>query len=497
MASLTEKAARGTLWHILAQGTVMVSAYVVAVVLARSLGPAAYGVYGLVYSVLMTVELVGRLGIPQAVSRMIAEEGGRTDRLEATGFGLAALVYLGLFAGFWLAAPQLATALGLEAGTGTRLFRIAALDIPFFGLFFMAIHVLNGHREFAKEAVANIVYAATKAAGIVLLAFLGATVEGALVVNVVGSAVGLALLFVLVGRVRFALDRGLARRILWLAVPVGLTGLGTQVTIGVDLWSLGLFGRGIPEEVRGWYVAALNIARMPNVLAFVMTAVLIPSLARALAGGEPDLARRTLAGALRFLALTLLPGCVLVAVEAEALLALLFSATYAPGGGLLRILIFGHGLFNTLFATATAVLIAVGAQRTAAVIALAAVPAAFAVNAVLVPLSGAEGAATAALLVPAAAAIAAAFAIRRRLGPIPDAALLLRALPVAAALGAIAWLVPATGPWLLVELAGLGPVLLLLAATTGLLGREDLAPFLPERHRARLGLAAPAAGRER
>lgn len=488
MAALTEKAARGTLWHALAQGTVMLSAYVVAVVLARSLHPAAYGVYGLVYSVLMTVELVGRLGIPQAVSRMIAEEGGDTARLEATGFGLAALVYLGLFAGFWLAAPELAAVLGLEAEEGARLFRIAALDIPFFGLFFMAIHVLNGHRAFAKEAAANIVYAATKAVGIGLLALLGASVEGALLVNVAGSAVGLALLFALVGRIRFALDRGLARRILRLAVPVGLVGLGTQVTIGVDLWSLGLFGGDVAEAVRGHYVAALNIARMPNVLAFVMTAVLIPSLARALAEGAPDLARRTLAGALRFLALTLLPGCVLVAVEAGPLLELLFSAAYLPGAGLLRLLIFGHGLFNTLFATATAVLIAVGAQRTAAAVALLAVPAAFAVNAVLVPLLGAQGAALAALLVPATAAAAAAAAIRRRLGAVPDIGRLLRALPVAAVLGLLAWWLPATGPLLLVEFAGLGLLLPLLAFAAGLLGRADLAPFLPAGYRARLGL---------
>lgn len=488
MASLTEKAARGILWHAVAQGTVMLSAYVVAVVLARSLHPAAYGIYGLVYSVLMTVELVGRLGIPQAVSRMLAGASGDTARLEATGFGLAALVYLGLFAGFWLAAPQLAAVLGLEVEMGSRLFRLAALDIPFFGLFFMAIHVLNGHRQFAREAIANIVYAGAKAGGIVLLALVGATIEGALLVNVASSIVGVALLAVLIGRIRFALDHKLARRILRLAVPVGLVGLGTQVTIGVDLWSLGLFGGDMPEAVRGHYVAALNIARMPNLLAFVMTAVLIPSLARALADGSPELARRTLAGALRFLALTLLPGCVLVAVEAGPLLSLLFSDAYLPGTGLLRLLIFGHGLGNTLFATATAVLIAIGAQHTAATIALFAVPAAFAANAVLVPLAQAEGAALAALLVPAVAAMTAAAAIYRRLGPVSDAALLLRALPVAAVTGLLAWLVPTAGWLLLVEFAGLGLVLLLLAFAVGLLGRADLAPFLPPVWRVRLGL---------
>jgi O-antigen/teichoic acid export membrane protein len=494
MASLTEKAARGTLWHILAQGTVMLSAYVVAVVLARSLGPAAYGIYGLIYSVLISVELIGRFGIPQTVSRMIAEQGLGTAALEATGLGLAMLVYLGLFVAFWLAAPQLAAGLGLAAEEGTRLLRIAALDIPFFGLFFMAVHILNGHRAFAQEAIANIVYALTKAAGIGLLAWHGATIAGALIINVLGSIVGLGLLVLLIGRVRLAFDRGLTRRILALALPIGLTGVGTQLLTGVDLWSLGLFGQGIGEEVRGWYVAALNIARMPNVLAFVMTAVLIPSLAGALAEGEIDLARRTLTGALRFLALTLLPGCALVAVEAEPLLSLLFSADYAPGGELLRLLSFGHGLWNTLFFTAIAVLIATGGQQAAAALGLAAVPVAFAANALLVPAFGAHGAAIAALLVPAIATLAAAWIIWRRLGPLPDAVRLLRAVPVAGILALLAWLLPASGLWLLLELAGLGLVLPLLAVFTGLLGPSDLTPFRTSQ--GRVG-AAPAAGQKR
>lgn len=494
MASLTEKAARGTLWHILAQGTVMLSAYVVAVVLARSLGPAAYGIYGLIYSVLISVELIGRFGIPQAVSRMIAEQGGGTAVLEATGLGLATLVYLGLFAAFWLSAPQLAPSLGLEAEEGVRLLRIAALDIPFFGLFFMAVHILNGHRAFAQEAIANIVYALTKAVGIALLALYGATIAGALIINVLGSIVGLGLLVRLIGRVRLAFDPSLTRRILALALPIGLTGVGTQLLTGVDLWSLGLFGQGIGEEVRGWYVAALNIARMPNVLAFVMTAVLIPSLARALAEGEVDLARRTLAGALRFLALTLLSGCALVAVEAEPLLSLLFSADYAPGGELLRLLVFGHGLSNTLFFTATAVLIAAGAQQAAAALALAAVPTAFVANALLVPTLGARGAALAALLVPATATLAAAWVIWRQLGPLPDTTRLVRALPVSGILALLAWLVPASGVWLLLELAGLGLVLLLLTVLTGLFGPSDLTPFRLGHSRAE---PASAPGRSR
>lgn len=476
LSEIAERAARGTLWHALAQGTVMLSAYVVAVVLARSLGPAAYGIYGLVYSLLLTVELVGRLGIPQATSRLLAETPGDTSRLEATGFGVALGLYLGLFVGFWLLAPELARLFGLDPASGSRLLRLAALDIPVFGLFFMAVHVLNGHRAFAREACAQIVYALTKAFGILLLALLGASIEGALLVNVAGSLLGLLLLFRLLGRVRLALDPAWLGRILTLALPIGLTGLGTQVTTGVDLWSLGLFGT-VPEEVRGHYVAALGIARMPNLLAFVLTAVLIPSLARALAGGEIATARRTLEASLRFLALTLLPGCVVVAIEAEPLIVLLFSEAYRSGGPLLRLLILGHGLANTLFVASTAVLIAIGAQHAAALLALLAVPTAFLANALLVPVLGATGAATAAILVPAMMATAAGLLLHRRLGLDTLPGLLRRAMVPIGGLALVAAAIPTSGLWLLGELALLVLLWPPLALAVGLLGQEDLAPL--------------------
>ena len=45
------------------------------------------------------------------------------------------------------------------------LFRIAALDIPFYGVYFMFIHALTGSASFPQQAIAASIYSLTKCSG--------------------------------------------------------------------------------------------------------------------------------------------------------------------------------------------------------------------------------------------------------------------------------------------------------------------------------------------
>ena len=82
-----------------------------------------------------------------------------------------------------------------------NLFRIAALDIPFYGVYFMFVHVLSGRREFSQQGIGGgSIYSLTKVIGIIALVMIGPTVAGALVVNVIGSIIALGLVVRFVGR---------------------------------------------------------------------------------------------------------------------------------------------------------------------------------------------------------------------------------------------------------------------------------------------------------
>jgi O-antigen/teichoic acid export membrane protein len=477
MSTVGRHAARGAAMLTAAQLCLTASAYVVAVVLARWLGPADYGVYGIVYSVLLTVELVARLGIPQAVSKLIAERPPGLPGLEATGVTLTLIVSVAVFVAFWLAAPVLADAFHVR--DGAHLFRIAAVSIPLYSLYIMADHILNGRRRFGLESVGIVLHSLSKLAGILLLHALGISIVGALIVNALASAFACAFLLQRLGAPILMPTLRYWEPILRLALPVG-TSLGAmQLLLSIDLWLLNAVGVGVPEADKGLYVAAINLARMPNLLAFVMFAVLIPSIAHALATVDVASAQRSARGAIRFLIALLVPGCALIAVNARELMAVLFSAPYADGAPLLVLLIFAQGLSYTMFNTLCGILIACGRQRAAAGIALGVLPAAVLANLVLIGLLGAVGAAVSALLALSAAALLAGWFAERALGALLPPSVLFRTVLASAPVVLAGRLIETEGLALLLELAGLGLAYVALTAALGLLTRDDLKSFLP------------------
>jgi O-antigen/teichoic acid export membrane protein len=472
-AAITTRAAHGAVWQMLGFVSLTGCSYVMVMLLARGLGPAAYSVYGVIYSTLLATELVLRLGVPQALTKLVAGASGAATRLEATGVTVAVSVNLVAFAAFWLVAPVLARLLNVP--DGALLFRIAAIDLPFFALYTVLGHLLGGRREFVAGAVGTIGYAVTKVIGVVLLLATDTlSVGGALLVNVAASVVGLALLLPTAGAA--VLRPTLAERapILALALPVLIADFGVQALLGVDLWLLNALGGHVPAETKGHYVAALNLARVPNLLAFVLATVLIPSIAKAIADRDGASARRLVLGATRFLAVLVLPACALIAVNAREILALLFSEAYAPGAPYLALLIFAHGMGFTCLGALQSILLgagkaAVGARRIYVGLAIA-----LAVNVVLIPRFGADGAGTGAVLAFATATLLVGAAVRRRLGAIIEPRVALLAILASAGIGAVGWLIPAKGVLVLVELALLGLAHLGVAWLIGLIGKADL-----------------------
>jgi O-antigen/teichoic acid export membrane protein len=474
-SSLGTSTATGAAWQMLGFICLTGCGYLVAVLLARSFGPAAYGAYGVVYSVLMASEQILRLGIPQALTKLI---GGSRDavssKLEATGILLVLLISLAGFALLWSGAPWLAD--WLHVPNGTLLFRIAVLDIPFFGLYRVVVHVLNGRRDFRTTGIVTCAYALTRVIGIVALMMTGTlSIEGALIVNVAASVIGLLLLLPRTGTHAFRPTLVERATIMSLALPILVGDIGIQCLLGVDLWLLSAFGDSIAAEVRGDYVAALSLARVPNVLTFVLASVLVPSIARALSTGDRAGAARLVLGTTRFLTVLLLPAGGLIAANAGELMALLFSEAYRPGARYLALLIFAQGLGFTFLGALQAILIGTGEAAVAARRIYAGLAIGVALNLILIPLYGASGAATAALLSFAVTVVLIAQVVRRRMGVLLDARQALLALLASVLIAIVGWLVPAQGLMVLLELAGLGAAYLGLIWAVGLVDAGDIA----------------------
>ena len=469
---------------LVAQLWLTLCGYAMAILLARGLAPARYGIYGVVYSVLLSVELIGRLGLPQAITKLAAEASDRDRRVETTAVTIAGVASLVLFVAFWAVAPWLASLLRIE--DGARLFRIAALDIPFYGLFFIAIALLNGRQQHLAAGVATGCYATVKLAGIAVLAALGATtVEGALVANVVGSAAGLAAATVAIGGRAFVPSLADWRVVLQLALPVSLRGAGVQLLANVGLWVLSALGSAADQAAKGLYVAALSIARIPTLTVYGTTGVLIASVSSALAAGDRATVSQLLQGSSRFLLIVLAPACALLCVNAREVMTLLFSAEYAGGAGVRVVLVVAQGFFFSIFMGLTGVLIAASKAGHAARVSLGATAAATLLCLVLVPDFGALGAALATLIATAGAAVAAGVQVWRATGPWLDVPVCARVLLATALVAVPSWLIQSEGVWLLSELVAAGLIYVLLLPVLRLVRPADFVPLLPARLRSR------------
>ncbi len=462
----------------MAQFWLAAAGYVVAVVLGRSLGPEPYGVYGIIYSLLLGIELIGRLGIPQALSRLIASGTHSTVELERTGIAASLVVALILFALFWAGAPQLAATFNLP--DGTRLLRLAAFDIPIHLMFITCVHVVNGHRRFWQEGSATIIYASARAAGVAALLLIGVSIESALIANIIASAVGLLFVATRIPLASYLPGRRHLRDILRVAAPIALFSAGSQVLTRLDLWALGAVGDTVPADTVGHYVAATSLAKLPNMLFFVLGSLLIPLIAKALASQQRDVAAQYTQGTMRFLAVLLLPAVVLCAVQAADIMELCFGISYRDGGPMLMVLIVAYGLAYTVMMTLCAVLIALDRAFWSARLTLLAVVVSAVLNLVLVPRYGAIGAGSAALLTMVATCIAAGLIVRSELAqPLIQAGVALRATVAVAVVAWASMAIVTSGALLILELAVLLAAYLALLWVLRVIGRDDIALLFP------------------
>ncbi len=281
MATTSGTAVRGTIMLVASRGCYFVLGYVAVVILARLLGPAAYGAYGVIMSVLAWLEQSGRTAVPAAATKLLAETVENWEELAKTAFALNLIFYGGVFVLLWVTAPWLAAGFGIA--DGATLIRVAAIDLPFFGLYTALQAIHQGHRRFGQLGGSEVAYAVAKVAGVLALMVLGVSVKTALLLNAFSSLVGAAVLCRATGLMAPARWLAHVRPLVTLGVPMGLYSLAVLFLSSLDLWMLQiLFPIDKAAEV-GVFVAALNIARVPGFALAAVAQVLLPSVSRAVA----------------------------------------------------------------------------------------------------------------------------------------------------------------------------------------------------------------------
>lgn len=411
---MSTTASRGTIALVSTRILYFGLGYLTVVVLARELGPVAYGVYGVIMSVLVWLEGSGRQAVPFAVAKLISETDDAPVELARSSLILNLLLHTTVFLVFWLIAPLLEIWFKIE--NGTYLFRLAALDLPLYGAYTALHGIYQGQRRFYRLGLSDVTYALAKLLGVLFIVLLGVSVEKALIVNIMATVAGIAFLAT---RTAFGWEAGWrahSTAIFAIAAPTALYSITRLVATSLHVWLLAAMSPAGAATV-GVYVAALNIARVPGFSLSTVSEVLLPSVSRATAADNYALIRHYISQALRFFLILYLPICLVLFVRPEGLMQWIYSSRYAGGGVMLVLLTIAHG-FWAVQAILGAVLVAIGRARSLGALTALTMVLHVPVLVILIHAAGALGAATAIVLVALSNVIAFATLLWREFGAI-------------------------------------------------------------------------------
>jgi stage V sporulation protein B len=464
---------RGTAHLMVAQMVLLVSGFAVSVLLARGLGPVDFGVYGVVMSVLGWLERTLNAGVPGAAASMLSREGAEHSSTERSARAVLLWWAMFLFAVFWLGAPGLAAYFSVPQHADV--FRIAALNIPAMALFYTYEGILKGRRRFAALSGLQTLQSLAKLGGVLLLLVVGISITSAFVAHVAATVVPVLLACLLLPLRGSPASRRTAWQLLKSALPLTLYSVALVILMNLSLWQLQHSGGG-GDAATGHFVASMNLTKILMVIPATTSSVLFVSLGWALANDRADLVRKYIEEAGRFAMITLVPLCVLLAVDAEPVMQLLYGDAYAGSGSVLAVLAVAFAavaLLDIYFF----VLLARGHSTRAVWVALALIPVLWATNHALIARDGATGAAWAAALVLGAGALVQAWLVWKEFRFLLAGRTILKIALGSAVVGALALLWRAEGWMLMAKFAVLGIVYLGVLFASRELKAHDLRPF--------------------
>jgi O-antigen/teichoic acid export membrane protein len=458
--------ATGGVLMMLGRAVVLPAGLISAAFLARVLGPADFGLYSVVMSIVVWVGTVISMLFNRASIILIAE----SSDWEPVAISLIqSQLLLGIAAGvaLFLAAPALGS--GLGEPTLEPVIRILAAFIPVSTLTGGYENVLNGRRAFRRSAFFPVVSEVSRLLLVLLLVGGGLGLKGA-ALAVLGAS-GAVLWFArrslpLRLRQRVAMPQ---KRFLRYSLPLFLDTLAKRLHRRIDLWAVQALAGA---TAAGYYSVALSVNRVGNPFSRTLSRVILATVSDAWAQGQRDVARAILRQSLR-LTLWLIPFAALGAGAAPGLIAFVFGEAYLPAAPLLVWVSFSIVALTITSLTAT-MLAAVGRPGAAFMYNVPLLALAVVGYLVWVPRAGAIGAAVVTAVSAWGVALAMMVAVYRSCQVGPGRGTVARTVVTGAIAYALVKVWHAPGAWVIPQLLALCGVVLLLLFVLGELTVADL-----------------------
>ena len=340
--------ARNTTFGFIASVSEIGIAFVMGIVLTRSLGTEQYGLYAYLMWFVVLVSIITNLGLGEMSRRFIPEAIGRQSAHEPTGFVQLTLILrtavalvisfaIMVTAGFW---AQLA---GEPANQ--LLFIIVAVAVLAHGLQLALVAIFKGFQKFQYAFYLTLVIFPLRLILVIVIMALGFGVLEVLFVNIATLILGVLFGFALLHRLvplknllsTSLLSSDTKKRALRYSLTIaGVLAIGYLVNQQAEIFFIGLFWS--VKEV-GFYNLAFKVSSLVRLLPTAFAFALLPAIAERFGSGELEKIKRIYHTSARYLMVVALPLAAGGITLADSLIILLYGVDYAPAVILLQVLI--------------------------------------------------------------------------------------------------------------------------------------------------------------
>jgi len=319
--TLTGQASRALGWSLGSTLATKLSLFGIGIMLARLLGPHAFGTYAVAYVALVALLTFNELGVSLAIVRWEGDPRDIAPTVTTISVSVSAVIYTGCFFG----APAYASAMGAPGATSVvRVLALAVLSDAFTNT---PAALLQRNFRQGRRVIADQVNVWLGTGITVALAWAGYGPMSLAVGRVAGCVAGAVLLAVFApGSLRMGFDRAKASALLRFGLPLAGANLVAMAVASVDQI---VVGHMLGTVELGLYVLALNLASWPISMFSLPVRNVGPAVFSRLQHDAAAM-RSTFLSAAGLLCAVALPVCMLIGGSARPLISLVYGARWLP-----------------------------------------------------------------------------------------------------------------------------------------------------------------------
>lgn len=389
--------ARGTLYLMLSQAVFMMSGYIVHIAVGRLLGPADYGTFGIIISIMTLTNILFMTGIPQASSRFIAMANEDLNQIMKISINLQMYFSIIVFFVYFISSQTIANILGDPELS--KYIRISAFAIPVYAIFSTYGGFLNGFRLYGKQASTIIVHSIIKIVAVIGLVSLGLSIYGAIIGYILGALMGMIVGWFYLRNIKNIPINKIntktnfsAKKIIDFSLLVTIFSFSLLFLMNADLF---LVKRILGDNIQtGYYTASSTLSKFPYYILTGLGIAIFPAISKLTITNDMTQIRKHIKESMRYLLLLLLPITFIISGSSKRLIEFFYSDKYVGASYSLEILVFGLAAF-TISNILMMIINAYGRPIIPTITTIIFIPIIIGLNWILIPMYGLKGAAIA------------------------------------------------------------------------------------------------------